>query len=55
VPVGELLRCRKGGILLGGELNDPALRQLVDAGYATVYYPPARLRDGYWTFDDAWA
>lgn len=29
--------------------DDPALRQLIDAGYATVYYPPTRLRDDYWT------
>ncbi|MER7280532.1 hypothetical protein ABT369_39445 [Dactylosporangium sp. NPDC000244] len=29
--------------------DDPALRKLVDASYATVYYPPTRLRDDYWT------
>jgi hypothetical protein len=29
--------------------DDPALRKLVDAGYATVYYPPTRLREDYWT------
>lgn len=29
--------------------SDPALQQLVDAGYATVYFPPTRLRDDYWT------
>jgi hypothetical protein len=29
---------------------DPSLRQLVDAGYAVLYMPPAsRLRDDYWT------
>ena len=32
---------------------DPNLRQLTDASYVMLYFPPTRLRDNYWTLTPA--